>query len=105
MFETIIETIAGALGERFAGKAAEKGLQKAGKARGWISLLALVLLIAGLIWFGVYLIHSGVWPVGALMLAIALFIAYITAMAARRNRRRRQPPGAKPSPTTKKMGS
>lgn len=89
MLSTIIETIASALAEHFAGKAAEKGLQRTGKARGWIALGILVALFAFLVGLGVYLIALGMWPIGVLMLAIAGLVAYVTAASAVRGRRGR----------------
>lgn len=87
MFSIIIETIAGALAEYFAGKAVEKGLRKAGKARGWIALGILLILLAFLLWMGVYLVLSGVWYIGLLMFIIAAMIVYVTVMAAVRRRK------------------
>lgn len=90
MFSMIIETIFGALAEFFAGKAVEKGMQKAGKARGWITLAVLVLLVGLLIWLGVYLIQSGVAAIAILMFAIAAFILGVTLYAGIRNRKRKK---------------
>lgn len=89
MLSAIIETIASTLAEHFAGKAVEKGLQKTGKARGWITLTILVLIFALVTWLGIYLILSGVWPIGILMFAIAAFLAYITIASVVKGKRRR----------------
>lgn len=87
MFAAIIETIASTLAEAFAGMAVEKGMRKAGKAQGWIALGVLALLIALLVWLGVYLVQMGVWYIGALMFAIAALFVWIVAAAWRKNRR------------------
>lgn len=90
MLITIIETIASTLAEHFAGKAAKKGLQKAGKAQGWIALAILLILFAFLIGMGAYLILSGVWYIGVLMLVIAGMLVYISVMSVVKERKQRK---------------
>lgn len=89
MFGAIIEAIAGALAEFFAGRAAQKGLERAGKARGWITLGVLLALVVFLVWMGVYLIGEGVWYIAVILFAVAALIVYVTVAAAVRTRRRR----------------
>lgn len=88
MLSAIIETIASTLAEHFAGKAVEKGLQKTGKASGWITLVILILIFAFVTWLGIFLFLSGVWPIGLLMFAIAAFIAYITIASVVKGKKR-----------------
>lgn len=90
MFQVIIETIFSTLAEAFAGKAAEKGLAKVGRARGWIALGVLLLIIGLLVWLGIYLIGEGVWYIAVLMFAIAAFLAWITVAAGLKGRRQRK---------------
>lgn len=90
MFSILIESIASTLAEHFAGKAAEKGLQRTGKARGWIVLACLVLILGLVIWLGIYLLQAGVWPIALLMFIIALFLAYVTVVSILKSLRKKQ---------------
>lgn len=90
MFSAIIEAIASTLAEYFAGKAAQNGLQKMGKARGWVALGVLLALIIFLVWLGIYLVLTGVWPIAVLMFAIAAMMAYITAASVIKTRKKKQ---------------
>lgn len=87
MFSTIIEAIVSALAEHFAGKAAEKGLLRAGKARGWIALGILLVLLVFLIGLGVYLTLAGIWYIGILLFLIAAMLIYMTVMSVIRGRK------------------
>lgn len=93
MFQIVIETVASALAEAFIGKAVEKGQEKHKKLFGWLGLITLFALVAGLAFLGIYLLGEGVWPIAILMFLIALFILYITIAASVQNVRAKKTKG------------
>ena len=85
MIQIIIEALASTLAEALAGKAVEQAGAKHRKLFGWIGLVVLILLIAGLVVLGIYLLGAEVWPIAILMFLIALFILYIMCASIMRN--------------------
>lgn len=88
--EGVVEAIVEVIADHFAGKAVEKGLDKAGKARGWIVLGVLTLLVVGVTWLGFFLLGQNIWPIAILMFLIAGSLLCIAVASVIKGRRKRE---------------